>query len=103
VTSTADRLSAALTDIEGHLYQYRNRSTKDPLNFPPQLNNKFGSLLQVVDSGDAPPTDASYAVFEELSAKLNEQLAALDKLLGSDLAEFNRVITAASLPGIHVN
>ena len=85
VTASAERLTAELTEIEGHLYQYRNRSTKDPLNFPPQLNNKFGSLLSVVDSGDAPPTDASYAVFEELSAKLAEQLTALDKLLARDL------------------
>jgi hypothetical protein len=103
VTSAADRLISALTDIEGHLYQYKNRSTKDPLNFPPQLNNKFGSLLQVVDSGDAPPTDASYAVFEELSAKLSEQLTALDKLLGRDLAALNTALTAASLPAIPPN
>ena len=29
VKSSADRLTAALTEIEGHLYQYRNRSPRN--------------------------------------------------------------------------
>lgn len=100
VSAAADRLIAALTEIEGHLYQYKNRATKDPLNFPPQLNNKFGSLLQVVDSGDAPPTGSAYEVFAELSTQLNVQLTALEKLLTQDLAPLNTSLAAASLSTI---
>jgi hypothetical protein len=80
---------AELTEVEGRLYQYRNRATKDPLNFPPQLNNKLGSLLGVVDSGDSRPTDAAYAVFKELSTRLDEQFAALEKLMRGDVANLN--------------
>jgi photosystem II stability/assembly factor-like uncharacterized protein len=97
VTSAGDRLAASLTEIEGHLYQYRNRATKDPLNFPPQLNNKLGSLLQIVESADARPTDSSYVVFKELSAGVDRQLAALADLLGRDLTAFN-----TALSGVHL-
>ncbi len=59
VTAAGNKLEASLTGIEGLLYQYRNRATKDPLNFPPQLNNKLGSLFGIVESADARPTDSS--------------------------------------------
>src|SRR4029077_8640396 len=45
ITAAANRLTGALTAVEGELYQYQNRSTKDPLNFPPKLNNKIAVLL----------------------------------------------------------
>ena len=60
VTKAAERLTGALTAVEGELYQYQNRSTKDPLNFPPKLNNKIAVLLSAVDTGDGRPTDQSY-------------------------------------------
>ena len=92
VKSLAEKVIAELTEVEGRLYQYRNRATKDPLNFPPQLNNKLGSLLGVVDSGDSRPTDAAYAVFKELSTRLDEQLAALEKLMRGDVANLNAAL-----------
>ena len=100
VSAAADSLIAALTEIEGHLYQYKNRASKDPLNFPPQLNNKFGSLLQVVDNGDAPPTSSAYEVFEDLSAQLSTQLTALETLLARHLPPLNASLAAASLSAI---
>ena len=56
-----------------------------------------------MDSGDAPPTDSSYVVFQELSAKLAEQLTALDNLLSHDLAAFNAALTSASISAVPVN
>ena len=70
ILNAAEKLTAALTAVEGELYQYQNRSTKDPLNFPPRLNNKIAVLLSAVDTGDFRPTDQSYAVFEALVARL---------------------------------
>ncbi len=96
----ADRLTAALTEIEGRLYQYRNRATKDPLNYPPQLNNKLGALLQIVDTGDGRPTDGSYAVFKRLAGKLDAEMAALEALVRGDLAAFNRMLARSRLAPI---
>ncbi len=97
VTARADQLNAALTVIEGRLYQYRNRATKDPLNFPPQLNNKLGALQAVVDTGDFRPTDASYAVFKELNAELEEQLTTLNRLLQRQLPDLNAALAGSEL------
>ncbi|HWZ34250.1 MAG TPA: hypothetical protein VNX18_23090 [Bryobacteraceae bacterium] len=100
VTDAGNRLSASLTEIEGHLYQYRNRATKDPLNFPPQLNNKLGSLLTLVESADAAPTDSSYVVFKQLSSSVDHEFAALADLLGRDLTAFNTALAGAKLPPV---
>ncbi len=54
--------------MEGEIYQYRNRSSQDPLNYPIRLNNKLAALQGIVESGDARPTDQSYAVFKDLSS-----------------------------------
>lgn len=97
VTARADQLNAALTTIEGRLYQYRNRATKDPLNFPPQLNNKLGALQMIVDTGDFRPTDASYAVFKELNADLQEQLTTLNHLLQRELPDLNAALAGSEL------
>lgn len=97
ITSAGERLAESLTEIEGHLYQYRNRATKDPLNFPPQLNNKLGTLLLIVESADARPTDSSYVVFKELSTRVDRYLGELADLLGRDLNAFNRTLAGSGL------
>ncbi len=100
VKKQADQLTSALTNVEGHLYQYKNRATKDPLNFPPQLNNKLGSLLVVVDTGDFRPTDASYEVFKHLQAELQEQLASFNFLLQHNLPALNAALAESGLTPI---
>jgi hypothetical protein len=73
--------------IEEDLYQVRNQSGQDPLNFPIKLNNRLASLGRSVESGDARPTDAAYVVFKELSTELKGHLDKLDKVLNSDLQQ----------------
>ena len=51
-------LTEKLTAIEGEIYQYRNRSSQDPLNYPIKLNNKLAALQGVVEGGDGKPTAA---------------------------------------------
>jgi hypothetical protein len=75
--SMKDRLST----IEEDLYQVRNRSNQDPLNFPIKLNNQIAALQRVIESGDAKPTDQSYIVFKELTARLNALKAKLDEAM----------------------
>ena len=103
VTAAGNKLEASLTGIEGLLYQYRNRATKDPLNFPPQLNNKLGSLLGIVESADARPTDSSFVVYKDLAAKVDRELADLADLLGHDLTAFNKALAEAHLTPVAGN
>ncbi len=86
-----------LTDVEGQMYQHRLRSSQDPLNYPIRLNNKLAALQGVVESGDYRPTDQSYAVFKELSGRLDKELSRLDALVKGELATLNKALEAARL------
>jgi hypothetical protein len=61
---------AKLNEVEEAIYQVKNESSQDPLNYPIRLNNKIASLGLIVDSGEARPTDGAYVVLEELSEEL---------------------------------
>jgi predicted O-methyltransferase YrrM len=51
LSKSSASLIAAISQIEENLYQVRNQSSQDPLNFPIKLNNKLASLMRVVESG----------------------------------------------------
>ncbi len=88
-----ERLATALVDqlsaVEAEIYQVKNRSGQDPLNYPIKLNNQIAALLGVVTSAEAKPTAQSYEVFKVLSAELEAQMTKLRGLLDSGLAGVN--------------
>lgn len=96
----AGALTTRLTDIEGEIYQYRNRSSQDPLNFPIKVNNKLAALQSIVEGGDAKPTDNAYVVFKDLSARLDQQLARLDTAVKIDVEAFNKLLRGKKLDPI---
>jgi photosystem II stability/assembly factor-like uncharacterized protein len=100
VTKAGAALADRLTDVEGEIYQHRNRSSQDPLNFPIRLNNKLAALQGTVESGDYKPTAQAYAVFRELSARLDKELARLEALVKTEVAAFNTRLTGARLEAI---
>jgi photosystem II stability/assembly factor-like uncharacterized protein len=85
-----EKLIGKLTAVEGEIYQYRNQSSQDPLNYPIKLNNKLAALQGVVEGGDGKPTEQSLAVFKELSGRLDEQLARLDTIVKTDVPALNK-------------
>jgi photosystem II stability/assembly factor-like uncharacterized protein len=94
------RLEQKLGAIEGRIYQVRNRSSQDPLNYPIMVNNKLAALLGVVESGEAAPTEQSFTVFRLLSAQLDRELAELDRVLAADLPPLNERLRRANLPPV---
>ncbi len=79
-TATEKKLIAQLSALEEALYQVRNESNQDPLNFGIRLNNRLASLWKIVESGDGKPTDASYTVAEELSKELEKYVGEVNKI-----------------------
>lgn len=73
-------LIAELTSIEEAIYQTKNRSGQDPLNYPIRLNDKLSGVLSNVSSGDAKPTAQSREVYKMLSGQLQVQLDKLAKI-----------------------
>ncbi len=102
VVEAARALAGRLTSVEEALYQTKNQSNQDPLNFPIRLNNKLAALGGVVASADAPPTVQSQLVYEELGSGINAQLAKLAEILKKDLEEFNRLVREHNLPAVVV-
>ena len=98
----AHSLLQKLTDIEGEIYQYRNQSSQDPLNYPIKLNNKLAALAGVVGSAEARPTAQSYDVFKDLSGRLDVQIGRLDGVLKADVPAFNKVLASRKLEPIKI-
>ncbi|HXV59611.1 MAG TPA: glycosyl hydrolase [Vicinamibacteria bacterium] len=90
-------LIEGLSEIEQALYQVKNQSNQDPLNFPIRLNNRLASLRRSVETGDAKPTDGAYKVFEELSRELDEHLSRLEEHLTTSLEVVNQRLASQGL------
>ena len=93
-----DDFLAALEEVEETLYQTKNQSRQDPLNFPIRLNNKLSSLARVMDIGDFRPTLQAEEVRKELTGAIVEQLDRLEKIWTETLPALNQRIRAAGVP-----
>jgi uncharacterized protein YicC (UPF0701 family) len=88
----ADSLMKPLTAVEEEVYQVRNRSGQDPLNYPIKLNNKIAALMGVIESADHRPTAQTYEVFKELSDELEKQLQQMNSTLKTELPRLNAAL-----------
>jgi hypothetical protein len=95
----AEDLTSRLSAVESEIYQVKNQSSQDPLNYPIKLNNKIAALAGVVGGVDARPTSQSYVVFTDLSGQLDVQVQAMRAALGA-LPSINATLKLAGLPEI---
>jgi photosystem II stability/assembly factor-like uncharacterized protein len=87
--AAGDRLVGALSEVEGEIYQVKNQSGQDPLNFPIKVNNRLASLMSMINIGDGKPIGNGAAIFTALSGELKVLTDGLDRILGKELAGFN--------------
>ncbi len=93
-------VSRQLSAVEEAIYQVRNRSGQDPLNFPIKINNRLAALRRSVETGDARPTDAAYEIFTLLSADLKKQEDTFAEIQKTYLANFNKAVAGQKLPPV---
>ena len=98
----AGRLRAALDEVEGEIYQVRNRSNQDPLNFPIRVNNRLANLLSMSERGDGRPGSGMYAVFEIMVERLGGLLGELEAVWEGELGEVNEVLRGLGMEGVVV-
>lgn len=96
----AAEIAKKLTAVEEELMQTKIRSSQDALNFPIKLNNKLAALASLVDGSDDAPTSQAYDVYNDLTAKIDAQLAMLARIKSEDIASFNRAFMDKGLPVI---
>jgi photosystem II stability/assembly factor-like uncharacterized protein len=103
VQALADSLLKPIAVVEEEVYNTKLRSGQDPLNFPIRLNNKIAALQGVVESSDDKPTDQTYVVFKELSAKLDAQMQKLQQSLKTDLPRLNAALKREKIGEVDPN
>jgi photosystem II stability/assembly factor-like uncharacterized protein len=82
-SSKSKKLKSLISDlekIESSIYQVKNQSGQDPLNFPIKVNNRLAYLRKSVESGDGLPTAGATKVFEMLQDELSVYVSKLNKL-----------------------
>ncbi len=102
VNDAGTALNKNLTTIEETLYQTKNQSNQDPLNYPIRLNNKLAALGGVVVSAEAAPTAQSYAVYDELVTQIDAELQKLAQLMRTDVPAFNQLVRDQNIPAVVV-
>ena len=98
--TAADAFSKHVSDVEEAIYQVRNQSGQDPLNFPIKINNRLGTLLQTVSTGDGKPIGAALPIFNDLSGELKVETDRLAKVLADDLTKLNAELKRLGLPEV---
>ncbi|GAB5526703.1 MAG: hypothetical protein Roseis2KO_45750 [Roseivirga sp.] len=89
-----------MTEVEETLYQTKNRSGQDPLNYPIKLNNKLAALTGVAGSGSWRPTAQAESVRKEITGQIDTQLEKLQRIMSNDLPEFNNKVKQKSVDAI---
>jgi hypothetical protein len=97
IARLAVTIRSKLDEVEQDLYQTRNRSPRDTLNYPIKLNNQLAVLQNLVDMGDNKPTDQDFKVFDELKTHLERILTRFNQVVSEDLGRFNERIATKKL------
>lgn len=100
IADAGKALNAKLTTIEEELYQTKNQSGQDPLNYPIRLNNKLAALGSVISGSDDRPTDQSYQVYDDLAGRIDAQLSNLKQVMATDVPAFNKLVREKEVPAI---
>ncbi len=102
VVDSGKALNAKLTAIEEALYQTKNQSNQDPLNYPIRLNNKLAALSGSVGGSDNPPTDQALQVYADLSGRIDAELKKLEDVLKAEAPAFNKAVRELEVPAIYI-
>ena len=100
VRTAGEQLAAALSAVEEDVYQVKNQSGQDPLNFPIKTNNRLASLLRVAVSGEGRPTGNVEPIFNDLVAELKSETDRLEKTIADQLPPFNNMLQRLKKPGV---
>lgn len=100
INELAKSINEQMKKIEETLYQTKNKSGQDPLNYPVRLNNKLAALASEADGSDYKPTEQVKAVFREVNGKIDEQLNSLNKIFTEQIPKFNELVRRKSINAV---
>jgi photosystem II stability/assembly factor-like uncharacterized protein len=97
LAEAAETLTTNASAVEADIYQVRNRSGQDPLNFPIKVNNRLANLLSMSERGDGRPGAGLEDVFQIMVETLRGYIERLDDVWATDLAAVNRELERLGL------
>ena len=97
-----DHIDTTMNKVEKELYQTKNRSRQDPLNFPIRLTNKLAHLNSLTQFGDFPPTKQALGVQKELTKMIDKQLDIYQKVIDNDIPKFNQMMKDKAVDAIKI-
>jgi len=100
VKGAADSLKAKLEAVRDKLTEPHAHADEATLHWPIQIYNQLLSLNAMVQSADAAPTKQEQQASDELSRRLDEQLAKLKEIEGTDVAAFNELLRTLNVPAV---
>jgi photosystem II stability/assembly factor-like uncharacterized protein len=100
VKAAGKKLAEKLTAIEEALYQTKNQSGQDPLNYPVRLNNKLAMAGAQAGVGSYRPTEQVVAVRDDVVKQIDIELAKLKTILEQDVAAFNSLVKSSEIPAV---
>lgn len=95
-------LADALQNIEAVLVNFKRETPRDVLRHPAGLDDGLEELFYYIAMADTAPTAQALAVFDDLSGRLDRQLADLDGLFTNDLPALNADIADAGFGTINL-
>ena len=96
--STGATLTTNASGVEESVYQVKNQSGQDPLNFPIKVNNRLANLLSMSERGDGPPGTYMPEILDILTKELNGYSARLQTVWKTDLVAVNKELARLKLP-----
>ena len=101
--SAGETLKTNASAVEETVYQVRNQSGQDPLNFPIKVNNRIANLLSMSERGDGAPNNSMPEIFRILTTELKGYTDKLDIVWKTDLAAVNKALARLQLPPLDPN
>ena len=99
----SESIYKSIDKVENELYQTKNQSNQDPLNYGVKLTNNLGNLNSGFRGGDFGPTAQDIEVKDELVEKVNTQLTEYNSIMSNDIPNFNESFKKLELNYLNVS
>ena len=100
LAQAAGTVKTKASGIEEQVYQVRNQSNQDPLNFPIKVNNRLATLLSMAERGDGRPIAGMQEIYGTLRTELRGYTDALEQVWKNDLPKVNAELARLKLPPV---
>jgi hypothetical protein len=98
----ADSINKSITKVEETLYQTKNQSRQDPLNYPIKLNNKLGHLMTLTSIGNYQPTSQAIQFKKEVFQDIDTAIEEFETIASTLIPEFNRMVKEADIDAVSI-